>query len=288
MGERSKIEWTDHTFNPWMGCTKVSEACKHCYAETFTGRYNLASWGDKAERQRTSVANWKKPISWSVKAFKEQLPPPRVFCASLADVAEVHPSITTEWRQDLYNLIIKTYNMDWLLLTKRPENLYLLNNPEDPELNYRFPTNVWLGTTTETQRRYKERMPELMKYETPVRFISCEPMFTKITLDPNMLPDWVIIGGESGHLKDCRKLDLNHVRDLIEQCDKYNIKVFVKQLGRKAARDMKLKSWVGADFDEYPALLDWLMRREIPDYFLAAANEHLRRAKIDEQYKITI
>jgi protein gp37 len=278
MGSNSKIGWTDHTFNPWMGCTKVSEACKNCYAESFTGRYNLAGWGDRAARQKTSPANWKKPLGWAKKALKEGNHP-RVFCASLADVAELHPSILPEWRRELYDLTQATPNMDWLFLSKRPENYHLLNFGPLPT---RFPLNIWLGITAETQGRYHQRMRYLMDYGTPVRFLSVEPMLTRIVLDKHMLPDWVIIGGESGQLKDIRKLDLTHVRHLIDQCDEHGIKVFVKQLGRKAARDMKLKDWVGADPEEYPGLLTWLKRREVPDYFTAPADEALRRMKNEQ------
>jgi protein gp37 len=122
MGENSKIEWTDHTFNPWIGCTKVSDGCKHCYAEALMDkRYGRVKWGPQGTRQRTSADNWRKPLQWNKQAVKEDKHY-RVFCSSLADVFEDNPQLT-EWRADLFNLIAETPNLDWLLLTKRPENI---------------------------------------------------------------------------------------------------------------------------------------------------------------------
>ncbi|MGO4406362.1 DUF5131 family protein [Bosea sp. RAF48] len=117
MGENSKIEWTQHTFNPWIGCTKVSPACDHCYAEAMMdGRYGRVRWGAGEDRSRTSAANWRLPIRWDRDAAAAGTRP-FVFCASLADVFdnEVDPL----WRSDLMVLIEKTPNLIWLLLTKR-------------------------------------------------------------------------------------------------------------------------------------------------------------------------
>ena len=125
MAENSGIEWTHHTFNPWIGCTKVSAACDHCYAEAWDARglQGLSTrWGPHASRTRTSAANWQKPITWNRKAASEGRRY-RVFCASLADVFDNHGSITSGWRGDLWHLIARTPHLDWLLLTKRPQNI---------------------------------------------------------------------------------------------------------------------------------------------------------------------
>src|ERR1051326_4190826 len=121
MGQDSKIEWTDHTFNPWTGCTKVSPACANCYAEAWAKRTNIVKWGPNAERRRTSESNWRQPLIWDCDAAKAG-ERKRVFCASLADVFEDRPELEP-WRRDLMRLILSTHNLDWLLLTKRPENI---------------------------------------------------------------------------------------------------------------------------------------------------------------------
>lgn len=120
MGENSTIEWTDHTFNPWVGCQKVSPGCDHCYAEGWSKRSGMVQWGPHGERKRTSEANWRKPIKWA-KAVGPGDKRPRVFCASLADVFDNR--VPTQWRAELFNLIESTPGLDWLLLTKRPENI---------------------------------------------------------------------------------------------------------------------------------------------------------------------
>ena len=123
MAENSGIEWTDHTFNPWTGCTKVSPACDHCYAEAWSKRSGHVEWGPHGERRRTKT--WGNPVKWNRKAGHEGKRF-RVFCASLADVFDNHRSIQFDWRRDLYQLIDDTPNLDWLLLTKRQEHVLFL------------------------------------------------------------------------------------------------------------------------------------------------------------------
>ena len=121
MGENSKIEWCDHTFNPWFGCQKVSPGCDRCYAEAkMDHRFHKVQWGPHGERKRTSEDNWRKPRRWA-KAARGTGKRPRVFCASLADVFD--NQVPKEWRSDLFDLIKATPELDWLLLTKRPENI---------------------------------------------------------------------------------------------------------------------------------------------------------------------
>ena len=122
MAENSKIEWTDHTFNPWMGCMKVGPGCDGCYAENLMDhRYGRVRWGAGEPRVRTSTANWRKPVQWNRDASGRDGDRPFVFCASLADVFdnEVDPL----WRADLFALIDATPNLVWLLLTKRIGNV---------------------------------------------------------------------------------------------------------------------------------------------------------------------
>ena len=120
MAENSGIEWTHHTFNPWIGCTKVSAACDHCYAEAWDKRFGGERWGPHAPRTRTKT--WGNPVKWNRQA-EEQGKRFRVFCASLADVFDNHRSIDPAWRRELWLLIESTPHLDWLLLTKRPQNI---------------------------------------------------------------------------------------------------------------------------------------------------------------------
>jgi protein gp37 len=139
--ENSKIAWCDHTFNPWIGCQKVSPGCDHCYAEAMMDhRYGKVEWGPHGERKRTGDATWKQPLRWAKQANGGR---PRVFCASLADWLD--NKVPREWRSDLGRLIEATPELDWLLLTKRPENYAKLAPwPLD-----KIPSNVWLGVTAE-------------------------------------------------------------------------------------------------------------------------------------------
>ena len=260
MGANSKIEWCDHTFNPWFGCTKVSPACKHCYAEALTRRTGLVVWGPQAERRISSESNWKQPLKWA-KAAKAAGVRHRVFCASLADVFEDRQEVK-DARLRLFSLIEGTPDLDWLLLTKRPENMLSML----PVVHLEKPwPNVWLGTTVEDQQRADERIPHLLRTPAAKRFLSVEPMLGPVDLVLHGI-DWVICGGESGH--GARPMRIEWVESIIDQCREANVKCFVKQLGEYPV-------WAGAkcspiapargkcaDPDEWP---ESLRVREFPD-----------------------
>jgi protein gp37 len=174
MGENSAIEWTDHTFNPWVGCTKISPACDHCYAEGWAKRTGQPEmWHGK--RRRTTPANWREPLKWNAAAQKagERA---RAFCASLADVFD--NQVPEEWRSDLWSRISATKHLDWLLLTKRPQNIAKML----PETWGNGWPNVWLGTTVENQDEADRRIPHLLAVPAAVRFLSCEPLLGAVDL----------------------------------------------------------------------------------------------------------
>lgn len=249
MAENSKIEWTDHTFNPWVGCTKVSPACDHCYAEGWAKRTgNAALW--QGERRRTTPANWRKPIKWDTAAAIAGVRA-KVFCASLADVFDNQAE--PEWRADLWRLIEITPNLDWLLLTKRPQNIAKML-PHNWGGGW---PNVWLGTTVENQDEADRRIPHLLRVPATVHFLSCEPLLDHVDLtsiDPtgeqrrigangwsaiwknNGLGrrwiDWVITGGESGH--GWRDTPVGAFERIHEQCSRYGVACFHKQQPNKA------------------------------------------------------
>lgn len=241
MGENTKIEWTDHTFNPVIGCMKVSDGCKHCYAEALMDkRYNRAQWGPNTRRIRTSSSNWKKPLQWNANA-KASGQRAKVFCASLSDVFEDHPD-WTDPRRDLFQLIERTPHLDWLLLTKRPENIERLIVRATGRYDWAWLANypnVWIGTSVEDQDAADKRIPELLKVPAKVRFLSCEPLLSDVMLRRWVPPSkegwapspihWVIVGGESG--QKARPMQIEWARSLRDQCQAAGVAYFCKQLG---------------------------------------------------------
>lgn len=237
MGENSKIEWTDHTFNPWWGCTKVAEGCRNCYADALSRRTGKAEWGDAGTRLVTSDKNWREPLKWNQEAA-ESGKRARVFCASMADVFEdwklpmlqhdgctlwkcstcgevrdgalpekqhvpVHcykhgpcrQLLMNDIRQRLFALIDKTPNLDWLLLTKRPENIpdmwpCVHDTNGDGNCHICAATgfcprsNVWLGTSVAFQGDANRNIPFLLRCRgfSPVLFLSMEPLIESVTL----------------------------------------------------------------------------------------------------------
>lgn len=226
MAQNSKIEWTDHTFNPWVGCTNVSPGCDHCYAESWSKRSGLVKWGN-SPRRRTSEAYWRAPMKWQAGAAAFQAlngRRQRVFCASLADVFDNQADPI--WRSELFALIGATPSLDWLLLTKRPQNIKKMLPRDWSEGRH----NVWLGTTTENQKSFDQRWPILSKIPAAVRFISYEPAIGPVRLHTGTeQPDWLISGGESGH--GGRPMDPQWARDIISDCNNFGVAPFHKQWG---------------------------------------------------------
>lgn len=230
MGANSKIEWTTHTFNPWWGCTKVSEACKHCYAEAWAKRVGQNIWGPKQERRLLSDAHWRQPVKWNREAVGHR-ERPRVFCASMADVFEDRAELVP-LRERLFDLIKATSNLDWLLLTKRPQNVNAMVRWMD-----NWPSNVWLGTTVELQTRADELLPFLAEIPARVRFISAEPLLGPLEIEKWLETsiDWVITGGESG--PKARPASPIWFRSLHAQCMRTETAFHFKQWGDWAPGD---------------------------------------------------
>ncbi|WP_319413919.1 phage Gp37/Gp68 family protein [uncultured Cohaesibacter sp.] len=210
MVENSKIEWTDHTFNPWMGCAAVSPACDHCYAEAQTARFKQVGWGTHADRKRTSEAYWRQPLLWNDKAEKSGVRF-KVFCASLGDVFDNHKSILPQWREDLWDLIRATPNLDWLLLTKRPQN-FCSFLPGD--WTHKPLKNVWLGVTVENQQEADRRIPILLNTPASKRFLSCEPLLGALDIRP-----WIPTCYECGEC-GLRLAEIPNV-ECCEKCGKF-------------------------------------------------------------------
>jgi protein gp37 len=249
MGESTGIQWCDHTFNPWLGCAKVSAECDHCYAERGSARigaqHGLKLW--QGDRYHTSQSYWDQPRRWN-RAAKAAGVRRRVFCASYADVFEAREDLVMP-RDRLIRLIEDTPALDWLLLTKRPENMTKLGWGEE------WPDNVWAGTTVGV----RDSLPRLMLLaDVPVatRFVSFEPLLEdvgRVQALARLLHTfaWTIIGGESGAL--ARPMDLTWVTSLMDAADNAaKIPVFVKQLGSVWARSVGAKDRHGGDPSEWP------------------------------------
>ncbi|KWE70510.1 hypothetical protein WL77_11935 [Burkholderia ubonensis] len=271
MAENSMIEWTDHTFSPWIGCTKVSPGCDHCYAEHLMDtRMHRVVWGPRGERVRTSASTWRQPVRWNARHaefFAAHGRRQRVFCASLADVFD--NAVADAWRADLFDLIWNTPHLDWLLLTKRIGNagrmieraLQLAGRG----VNTPWPwANVWLGATIVNQAEADRDIPKLLAVPARVRFLSMEPLLGRARLDAirsrdwdedllvnvltgygitsprqeephrviNETIDWVIAGGESG--PGARPMHPEWAADLRDQCARAGVPFLFKQHGEWA------------------------------------------------------
>ena len=231
MAENSKIEWCDHTFNPWIGCQKVGPGCDNCYAEAQQKRFgNDVYYGVGNSRLRTSPAYWKIPLKWNRKAEKEGVRY-RVFCASLADVFD--NAVPDQWRMDLFDLIESTPHLDWLLLTKRINNVQKMLKTHDWLTGQK---NVWLGITVCNQKEADRDIPKLLNIPAEYRFLSIEPLLGPIDLNtvPSLLlgpsqVDWVIVGGESG--SNARPMHPDWARLLRNRCIELDLPFFFKQWG---------------------------------------------------------
>lgn len=262
----TKIEWTHgpngeigYTFNPWIGCSKVSPACDHCYAESWDKRFSSTGghalrWGPKARRTRTSKTNWNLPLKWNQEAARLGVRR-RVFCASLADVFD--NAVPPEWRCDLIALIAETPHLDWLLLTKRIGNAHqMLIDASKHALGWTAFPNVWIGATICNQEEADRDIPKLLAVPAAKRFLSMEPLLGPVDLTrlspklfsakanaltgiwnwedgpskPESPPlDWVIVGGESG--PHARPMSPDWVRSLRDQCRAAGVPFFFKQWG---------------------------------------------------------
>lgn len=232
MSENTKIEWATHTFNPWEGCQKVGPGCDHCYAETRNARFGggqAINWGPGAPRRRTSEANWDLPRRWNANHatfFAQHGHRQRVFCASLADVFD--NAVDPSWRADLFKLIQATPALDWLLLTKRIGNVRAML----PEAitGGELPVNVWLGATICNREEMLRDGPKLKAVSAQVHFWSGEPLLGDLAAVPReLMPDWVIVGGESG--PGARPMSPDWARGLRDQCSTAGVPFLFKQWG---------------------------------------------------------
>ncbi len=228
MGANTKIAWTDHTFNPVWGCTKVSPGCYNCYAEKLGNRFG-DWWGADKARREFGDKHWREPYKWNRKA-RESGTRAKVFCSSMADVFDKDWPIFTHGR--LWQLIRTTPYLDWILLTKRIGNAKKML-PTDWGDGY---PNVWLIITVVNQKEAKRDTPKLVNLPATVRGLSIEPQLESIDIESLLsnslwdvpVIDWVICGCESGPGR--RPFSIDWARSLRDQCQSEGIAFFLKQI----------------------------------------------------------
>lgn len=305
MSQKTNIEWCDFTWSPWEGCTKVSPGCINCYAEANDQRHlfePVDHWGPGAPRRLTK--DWGKPAKLARNAICRR-------CGKAWPARGMHPDcegesgdfrrarifpsicdwldaeVPSAWLARFLQTIHNTPNLDWMLLTKRPENFRarleaahaemipgtdvskMVNRwlgGTYPGLSFpaRAPINVGIGTSVEDQTRADERIPALLKIPARIRFVSCEPLIGPIKFSRvpgfnlsgsagvDLLKNlWVIVGGESG--KNARPCNIDWVRSIVSQCATAGVPCFVKQLGmRPIASERELWELAGQPSDWQP------------------------------------
>lgn len=250
MGKETNIAWTDHTFNPWHGCTEASPGCDHCYARTVDTRWGGPShWGKGVPRRTFNDDHWRDPIRWN-KAAKAAGAVEKVFCLSMGDVMD--DEAPDGARERLWDLVDQTPWLLWQFLTKRPQR-YLRYLPADGFEN----SNVILGATTEDQQRWNERMPHLFEAGHTLHrrngfrrantarvqiFASYEPAIGPI-IPPGLMPDWVIFGGETG--PERRPMELAWAKQMAWECEHRGAAFFMKQM--TAANPAKAAALIPAE-----------------------------------------
>jgi protein gp37 len=236
MAQLSKIEWTDATWNPVTGCTKISAGCAHCYAERMAHR--LKAMGQERYQNEFNVTLHDdlldQPLRWKKSKF--------IFVNSMSDF--LHEDVPLSFVQEIFAVMNQAHWHIFQVLTKRAERL------EQVAPLLPWPRNVWLGVTVEKEE-YVDRVRHLARTPAAVKFVSLEPLLGPIRRLPLDGTDWVIVGGESG--PRARAMEPDWVRTLRDQCVERSVPFFFKQWGgfRKTAAGRTID---GRVWDEMPSV----------------------------------
>jgi len=272
MGANSKIDWTDHTFNPWWGCCKTSEGCRNCYADGIAHRFGKGEifGSPRSTSRRLTKTPWKDIVKWDHAAAGRDRArdyPQLIFCMSMGDFFEEHPDVY-QWRRDACNILENLSHSVVQMLTKRPENVMRFV-PEYWE--NAWPTHIWMGASVEDQDSLDSRKRRLLSIPAPLHFLSVEPLLGKVDLKlyefykrldgHTSKVDWVIVGGESGPgARECRE---EWIADVVTQCRKAGVPVFVKQMGgHPNKRDMIEYFPEGLRLRQFPTLVNLYHSRQ--------------------------
>ncbi len=277
---KTDISWSDYSWNPLVGCSRISAGCKNCYAESaaksarlqqFPQYQKVGDWNGTIEFVESQLL---KPLSWKS--------PKKVFVCSMSDI--FHANVKDEWLDKIFAVMAIASQHTFQVLTKRPERmreyfsdrnrarwicdraLDILRDEENPtqwrfkihgdQLNVKIPLdNVWLGTSVENQKAADDRILLLRQTPASVRFLSCEPLLESIDIRDYLHGiSWTIIGGESG--TGARPCETNWIKSIVQQCQSANVAVFVKQLGSNPVNAAYLKYKTsdrkGGNIDDFP------------------------------------
>ena len=243
MSDKSKIEWTDASWNPIRGCTKISPGCKHCYAETFAERFRGVE-GHPFEQgfdMRLVPEKIDDPLHWKNSR--------RIFVNSMSDF--FHEGVSDEYIIRVANVMMEANWHTFQILTKRAERMRDLLNSK---LKFAASANnIWWGVSAEDRKYGVPRIAHLQAADVAVRFVSAEPLLEDIGAVNLTGINWLIVGGESGH--GARPFQLDWARNLIRECQRQHVACFVKQVGRQpwdGGKRLKLADAKGGDPTEWP------------------------------------
>jgi protein gp37 len=240
VGDKSGIEWTDATWNPITGCTKVSPGCAHCYAEAITLRFKR---GGPFLPGKTTIRlhpdRLDQPARWRE--------PRMVFVNSMSDL--FHEEVPFHFIRQVFQVMEANPKHTYQVLTKRPERMLEFTSTRSQA----WPDQIWIGVSVENQYWADKRIPLLKRVPAKVRFLSCKPLLRPIDLDLEGI-HWVIAGGESG--RRARPMDVGWVRSLRDQCANADTPLFVKQLGTRWAQANRASDHKGGAVGDWPADLD--------------------------------
>ena len=239
---QSAIEWTNATWNPVTGCTKISPGCKHCYAERMARRLKAMGQANYTNGFKLTLQEHmlERPLSWKQ--------PMLIFVNSMSDL--FHPSVPLDYIQKVFDIM---HQADWhrfQVLTKRSERLFMLSEQLE------WPNNVWMGVSVENEA-YRFRIDHLRQTDSKIKFLSLEPLLGPLPALNLIDIDWVIVGGESG--PGARPMSGEWVIDIRQQCLRANVPFFFKQWGgtnkKKNGRLLDGRTW-----DQMPVLDEFVAR----------------------------
>lgn len=248
MGTQSKVEWTLHTWNPWQGCHKVSEACANCYMYREKKRY-----GQNPKVVVRSKSTFYAPLKRNRHGRWKWPDGDRIFVCSWSDFFH---SAADQWRAEAWEIIKQRPGLDFMILTKRPERMVSCL-PRDWRNGW---SNVWLGVTAENQKRADERLPILLNIPAVIHFVTCEPLLEQLELasyldgSTGKNLDWIVAGSESGHNR--RPSRVEWFRSIRDQCQQARIPFFLKQMEVKG-KLVKMAPLDGTIWEQYPQLLHY-------------------------------
>lgn len=241
----SRIEWTEETWNPSKGCTKVSEGCKHCYAETMSRR--LKAMGVESYSNDFEFAIVENRLNQPLLKRK----PTKYFVNSMSDL--FHEEMPREYLDKVFRVIEETPQHVYQILTKREERMF------DYLQNKTLPNNVWLGVTVENIRSGVPRIEFLRKINASIKFLSIEPLLEDLGEIDLFGIDWAIVGGESGH--NARPMQPSWAENIKRQCQKQDVAFFFKQWGTWGADGIKRNKkkngrlLMGKEWNDYPNIM---------------------------------